>query len=82
VTLQQGRLFEVAGALTIRDRTHPVRFYARGWTVTPDEVRGTAGFAEDRHKFDVSYVGSTIRDDLVDDQFTLSIEVLARRPVS
>ena len=80
VTPQHGRLFQVVGALTIRDRTERVTFYARGWTVTADRVEGTARFAVDRHDYGVSYVGSTIKDDLVDDQFSLEIDILARRP--
>lgn len=80
VVPQNGRLFQVVGALTIRDRTHSVRFYARGWTVSTDRVEGTARFAVDRHDYGVSYVGSTIKDDLVDDQFWLEIDIRARRP--
>lgn len=79
VTPQHGRLLSITGALTIRDRTHPVTFYARGWTVAADKVEGTARFAVDRHEYGVSYVGSTIKDDLVDDQFWLEIEITARR---
>lgn len=77
VTPQHGRLLSITGALTIRERTHPVTFYARGWTITADRVEGTARFAVDRHKYDVSYVGSTIKDDLVDDEFWLDIEIRA-----
>ena len=77
---QQGRLFQVVGALTIRDHTRRVTFYARGWAVTADRVEGTARFAVDRHDYGVRYVGSTIKDDLVDDQFSLDIDIVARRP--
>ena len=79
ITLQNGRLFQVVGALTIRDSTRAVRFYARGWTVNTDRVEGTARFAIDRHDYGVSYVGSTIKDDLVDDEFWLEIDIKARR---
>lgn len=78
VTVEQGRLYRVAGDLTIRGRTNPVAFYARGWTVSNDEVRAEARFKIDRHQYGVSYRGSTIRDDLVDDEFWLELSIQTR----
>ncbi len=72
------RLYRVAGDLTIRGNTHPVTFYARGWSVTRHEVRAQARFEIDRHRYDVSYRGSTIKDDLVDDTFWLELVIIAR----
>ncbi len=78
VTVEQGRLYRVAGDLTIRGRTHPVTFYARGWSVSNDEVRAEARFKVDRHQYGVSYRGSSLRDDLVDDEFWLELTIQAR----
>lgn len=76
--VENGRLYRVSGDLTIRGRTHPVTFYARGWTVTAGEVRAEARLRIDRHRYGVSYRGSTIRDDLVDDDFWLDLVIEAR----
>lgn len=75
---ESDRLYRVDGDLTIRGRTHPVTFYARGWSVTDREVRAEARLEIDRHKYDVSYRGSTIKDDLVDDTFWLELVIVAR----
>jgi hypothetical protein len=77
VTLQNRSLYRVAARLTIRGITHPVTFYARIWEQNGNRVRAQARFEVDRHKFSVSYRGSTIRDDLVDDMFTLELQLYA-----
>jgi polyisoprenoid-binding protein YceI len=75
---EQRSLHRVRGLLTIRGQTEMIRFYARVWTVSHDQVNAEARFAVDRHRFGVSYQGSTIEDDLVDDQFWLELAVTAR----
>jgi polyisoprenoid-binding protein YceI len=80
VVHESSRLYRIAGDLTIRDRTQPVRFYGRGWEVSASMVRAEARLEVDRHAYGVSYRGSTIRDDLVDDSFWLELTIEARRP--
>lgn len=77
---EKPRLYLVTGDLTIRARTHPVTFYARVWTLSDAELKAEARFKIDRHQFGVRYVGSTLKDDLVDDDFWLELEIEARRP--
>jgi polyisoprenoid-binding protein YceI len=77
---ERGRLFRIVGDMTIRGRTRSLTFYARGWSVTDQELRAQAGFKIDRHEFGVSYRGSTLRDDLVDDDFSLELVIEARSP--
>jgi len=73
-------LHRLSGTLTIRGTTHPVTFYARVWTRTPTHLRAQATLVVDRHRFGVAYRGSTLRDDLVDDTFTIELAVDARAP--
>lgn len=75
------RLYRAEGRLTMRDRTHPISFYARGWAVQRDSVHAEASVTLDRQEWGISYQGSTIRDDLVDDKFTLELVVYAVRPL-
>ena len=77
---ERGRLYRIVGDMTIRGQTRPLTFYARGWSVTDQELRAQAAFAIDRHQFGVRYRGSTLRDDLVDDEFTLELVIEARMP--
>ena len=77
VTLQSRSLYRVGGQLTIRGITHPVTFYARIWTLTNARVQAQATIEVERHRWGVSYRGSTIRDDLVDDIFTLTLTLEA-----
>jgi polyisoprenoid-binding protein YceI len=76
---ENNRLYRVDGQLTMRARTHPITFYARGWTVRNDSVRAEARVTLDRQRWDISYRGSTLRDDLVDDSFTLELTIIAAR---
>lgn len=71
-------LYRIGGSLTIRGRTHPVTFYARVPRLTQASVRAEARLEVDRHQYGVSYRGSTIRDDLVDDTFWLDLAIVAR----
>jgi hypothetical protein len=77
---ERGRLYRIVGDMTIRGQTRPLTFYARGWSVTDQELRAQAGFKIDRHQYGVSYRGSTLRDDLVDDEFSLELVIEARTP--
>ena len=77
---ERGRLYRIVGDMTIRGQTRPLTFYARGWSVTDQELRAQAAFSIDRHQFGVRYRGSTLRDDLVDDEFTLELVIEARMP--
>lgn len=78
VELENRSLHRVAADLTIRGTTHAVTLYARVWTLSEDEVSAAARFAVERHRWGVSYRGSTVKDDLVDDQFWLDLAVYAR----
>jgi polyisoprenoid-binding protein YceI len=80
VEQEERSLHRVRGLLTIRGHTEVVAFYARVWAVSDQLVRAEARFAVDRHRYGVSYRGSTIKDDLVDDQFWLDLAVTARAP--
>lgn len=75
-------LHVVTGTLTMRGITHPVTFYARVWEQTPTRVRANATLELDRHRWGVSYRGSTLRDDLVDDEFTLELSLIAGPPAA
>jgi polyisoprenoid-binding protein YceI len=77
---ERGRLYRIVGDMTIRGRTRPLTFYARGWSVTDQELRAQAGIKIDRHQYGVSYRGSTIRDDLVDNDFWLELVIEAGPP--
>jgi len=77
---ERGRLYRIVGDMTIRGQTRLLTFYARGWSVTDQELRAQAGIKIDRHQYGVSYRGSTIRDDLVDDDFWLELVIEARPP--
>jgi len=66
------------GTLTMRGVTHPVTFYARIWEQSPTRVRANATLRLDRHRWGVSYRGSALQDDLVDDEFTLELSLVAR----
>lgn len=77
---ERDRLYRIVGDMTIRGQTRPLTFYARGWSVTDQQLRAEAGFTIDRHQFGVSYRGSTLRDDLVDDEFSLELVIEARAP--
>jgi polyisoprenoid-binding protein YceI len=79
VERMQQSLHQVAATLTIRGITHDVVFYARIWSLDPERVSAEARFAVDRHRWGVRYRGSTIRDDLVDDEFWLDLTLHARR---
>ncbi len=79
VVRENGRLYRVMGDLTVRGATHPIDFYARGWTVTTATVRAEARLEIARHRWGVSYRGSTIKDDLVDDTFWLELSLVAAR---
>ena len=71
-------LHRVEGRLTIRGITHPVSFYARIWELTAARARAQTKLTLNRHRWSVSYRGSTIRDDLVDDDFTLELHLVAQ----
>ena len=73
-------LHRVTGRLTIRGVTHPVTFFARIWTVSADRVQAQATLELDRHRWGVSYRGSTIRDDLVDDEMVIELALEATTP--
>jgi len=75
-------LYRVTGDLTMRGRTNPVTFFARTEPASADGLRAVSRFSVDRHKWGVSFRGSTLRDDLVDDEFWLELEIEARRPAS
>ncbi len=75
-------LYRVTGELTIKNRTNPLTFYTRGWTVTDQHLRAEARIEIERHRYDVSYRGSTLKDDLVDDTFWLDLVVEAGAPAA
>jgi polyisoprenoid-binding protein YceI len=81
VRRENNRLYRADGRLTMRDRTHPISLYARGWAVQRDSIHAEASVTLDRQDWGISYQGSTIRDDLVDDKFTLELVVYAVRPL-
>lgn len=70
-------LHRVTALMTIRGRTHPIEFYARVWALDDSVVSAKARLELDRHRWGVSYVGSTLRDDLVDDEFVLELTLQA-----
>lgn len=75
---REGRsLHHVTALLTIRGQSHPVDFFARVWMLSDTAVSAEATLELDRHRWGVSYVGSTLRDDLVDDEFTLLLTLEA-----
>jgi len=77
VEREERALHRVEADLTMRGRTRRVTFYARVWTLNNEEVSAEAVLKVDRHRWGVSYRGSTIRDDLVDDDFSLFLTVRA-----
>jgi len=71
-------LYRIAGTLSIRGRTHPITFYARVSTLSPTSLQAEARVEIDRQRYGVSYRGSTLRDDLVDDRFQLDLAIVAQ----
>ena len=72
-TRVRSSLHQVTADLTMRGRTHRITFYARVWEASGERVRAQATMPIERHKWGVSYVGSDLRDDLVDDTFHLEL---------
>lgn len=70
--------YRVSGELTIRGHSRPVTFLAHASEMSSDVVRARARLAVERHAHGVSYRGSRLRDDLVDDTFWLDVLIEAR----
>lgn len=75
--------FDVLGDLTLRGQTHPVRFAARAVPLPGGGLRATAQLAIDRQRWGVAYRWDPVRNELVDDDVTLDVELVAapERPV-
>lgn len=77
VRVAPGRL-HVTGRLTIRDSTHDIRFQAIVQPPSENSVQLTASFTLDRHRFGLSYRGSALGNDLIDDDIRFDIRLVAR----
>ena len=77
VTQQQDPIYELTGDLTMRGQTHPVTLEAEIQTASPDKLEAWARFSLDRQRWGVAYQGSSLTDDLVDDEIHLDLHLLA-----
>lgn len=69
----------LTGALTMRGQTHPVTFEAEMQALSHHHLEATAQFSINRHRWNVSYRGSRLTDDLVDDEIHLDLYLVASR---
>lgn len=69
--------FAVTGDLTMRGETEEITFEADIPFLGAGGVRATASFAIDRHRWGVSFRGSRLTNDLVDDDIHLSLVLVA-----
>ncbi len=76
---QEGRTYHTAGNLTMRGRTHPVTFETEMVSLTHDRVEATAQFSINRQDWGVAYRGSSLTNDLVDDEIYLDVYLVAKR---
>jgi polyisoprenoid-binding protein YceI len=75
--------YRVAGELTMRGVTHPISVDVATEQWVGGLTRATSQFRIDRHKWGVSFRGSRLTNDLVDDDihFTLEFVLRSKRPV-
>lgn len=76
----EGHTYRVTGDLTMRGRTHPVTFDARIPVLSSTSVQATAQLSIDRQVWGVAYRGSSLTNDLVDDEIHLDLTLFAARP--
>lgn len=69
----------LTGALTMRGQTHPVTFETEMQALSPHHLEATAQFSINRHRWNVSYRGSRLTDDLVDDEIHIDLYLVANR---
>jgi hypothetical protein len=72
-------VLRVSALLTLRDQTHPITFNATLETPPEASVAATAYFRINRHTWGLDYRGSQAGNDLVDDDITFTIRLVARR---
>jgi polyisoprenoid-binding protein YceI len=72
-------LLRLETLLTIRDVTRAISFDARFDSAPEAAVAGTALFRINRHLWGLTYRGSQLGNDLVDDDITFRIRLVARR---
>lgn len=82
--LREGRLtadgtYRVTGDLTMRGVRRSVSFPVHLRSRRDGELRADARIAIDRQRWGVAYEGSRLANDLVDDDFTLEVVLVARR---
>lgn len=68
----------VRASLTMRGVTHEIAFEAQVHELSATSVRASARVTVDRHRWGVRFRGTRLGDDLVDDTFTLRLELVAR----
>lgn len=71
--------WQVSGDLTMRGVTKPVTFATDIRWVETGHMVATSALTLDRQRWGVAYRGSTLTNDLVDDEFELAISLDARR---
>lgn len=71
--------FRVSGVLAIRDSVHLVGFDVSAPVVTPDTIRASTQVTIDRRRWGIRFDGLTslIRNAIVHNEFTISVELLA-----
>ena len=82
--LREGRAttdgtYRVTGDLTMRGVMRTISFPANLRTRVRGEVRADARFTIDRQHWGIAYEGSRLTNDLVDDEITLELVLVARR---
>ncbi len=70
---------QVRALLTMRGVTHEIGFAAQVHELTATIVRASARLTIDRHRWGIRFRGSRLGDDLVDDTFTLHLQLVAHR---
>lgn len=79
-TMRGGNLLRLDGRLTLRGVTRPFGLDATLWSFEPSRLHATARTSLDRNAWGVSFRGSRLTNDLVDDTIHLEFDIVARVP--
>lgn len=76
-TVRGGNLVRLDGQLTLRGVTRPLSIDATVWSFEPTALHATARATIDRRLWGVTFRGSRLTNDLVDDAIQLEFDVVA-----
>ena len=73
-------VYRLDGRLTLRGVTRSLRIDANVWSFEPSALHATARFTIDRMQWGIAFRGSRLTNDLVDDDISLELDLVARVP--